>query len=446
MKRVMIVCLAFLMMSLHSQAQSQPTGKLTLQQCIDAALTNNLDVKQNALLSDEAKVNLNQSKARMLPDLNATLDHGVNQGRSIDPFSNTYVNQSVNYASYGASSGVTLFNGLSLQNNIKQNKYAYNASRMELQQAKDNLTLDVILGYLAVLSNEDQLRSAQNQKDLSAKQLERLQVLDSQGAIAPSLVTDLKGQLMNDELSILSANNRLETSKLTLSQLMNIPYSKDMSLERINAEEFLTVYEKKPEDIYGTALKQFSLIKAVELRNKSAQFALKSTKGTFYPTLYFSGSAQTNYSSAAQNAAGKISYNEQVKNNVFSGLNVGLRVPLLNAFRVRSNVKLAAIDVKRTELVEENTKLKLRQQIEQAYLNMTNSYESYKKLQEQVDAYAASFRAAEIRFQSGVGTSVDYLVAKNNLDRANINLINSKYDFVLRKNILDYYQKEMPVK
>jgi outer membrane protein len=59
---------------------------------------------------------------------------------------------------------------------------------------------------------------------------------------------------------------------------------------------------------------------------------------------------------------------------------------------------------------------------------------------DQVSAYEESFRAADIRFNSGVGTSIDYITAKNNLDRANINLINAKYDAVLRMKILDYYQ------
>ena len=71
---------------------------------------------------------------------------------------------------------------------------------------------------------------------------------------------------------------------------------------------------------------------------------------------------------------------------------------------------------------------------------MISAFEGYKILLEQVNAYTESFRAAEIRFNAGVGNSVDYLTAKNNLDRANINLINAKYDYVLRTKILDYYK------
>lgn len=444
MKRVLTIVGVIVLMK--ANAFAQPTYKYTLQQCIDTALANNIQVKQNGLLAEAAGVNLKQARANILPDLNVLANHGINQGRSIDPFTNTYVDQSVNYAGYGINSGVILFNGGSLQNAIKQNAYAYDASRMELQQAKDNLTLNVILAYLQVLNNEDLLASSVKQKELSAKQLERLEILDRQGAISPAQVSDVKGQLLNDELTILNLRNSLETSKLTLAQLMNVSYNKTMVLERINAEEFLTNYTKTSNEVYQTALQQFSLIKSVELRKRSAEYALKSARGSLFPSLILGGGVQTNYSSIAQNATGKIPYNEQIQNNIFSTINVGIRIPIFNSFRTKNVIKLADIAVRNSELVEEDTKVQLRQQIEQAHLNMTNAYERYKTLLEQVAAYKISFTAAEAKFSAGVGTSVDYLIAKNNLDRAVINLISAKYDFVLRKKVLDYYQNITAIK
>ncbi|HVF80874.1 MAG TPA: TolC family protein, partial [Flavisolibacter sp.] len=251
---------------------------------------------------------------------------------------------------------------------------------------------------------------------------------------------DVKGQLMNDELTILNLQSSLETSKLALAQLMNVQYYKALSLERINAEEFLTGYAKSSDDVYATALQQFSLVKSVELRRRSAGYALKSARGGMFPALVLGGGIQTNYSSVAQNMAGKIPYDQQVKNNIFYTINLGLRIPVFNAFRTKNTIKLADIAVRNSELTEEATKVQLRQQIEQAHLNMTNTYERYKTLAQQVAAYKISFNAAEAKFAAGVGTSVDYLIAKNNLDRANINLISAKYDFVLRKKVLDYYQ------
>jgi outer membrane protein len=260
------------------------------------------------------------------------------------------------------------------------------------------------------------------------------------GAISPSLVSDLKGQLMGDQLAIINARNALETAKLALAQLMNVPYSKNMRLEKINVKEMLTAYSADPNTIYQNALQQFALIKSVDLRKQSARYALKATKGQLFPSLFFSGNYGTNYSSVAQNASGKISYRDQLNNNVSSTYNLGLSIPIFNALSTRNRIKLADITLKNAELVEENTKQVLRQQIEQAHLNMTNAFERYQTLMEQVEAYTQSFKAAEVRFNSGVGTSIDYLTAKNNLDRANINMISAQYDFALRKKILDYYQ------
>ncbi len=72
---------------------------------------------------------------------------------------------------------------------------------------------------------------------------------------------------------------------------------------------------------------------------------------------------------------------------------------------------------------------------------MTASLDRYKTLSDQVNAYAESFHAAEVRFNQGVGSTVDYIIAKNNLDRAKTNLIVARYDYLLRTKILDYYQQ-----
>ena len=90
-------------------------------------------------------------------------------------------------------------------------------------------------------------------------------------------------------------------------------------------------------------------------------------------------------------------------------------------------------------MVEQSTKLQLQQSIDQAYLDMLNAYKRYKLLIEQVAAFTESFKAAEVRYNAGVGTSVDYLTAKDRLDQSNYNLISAQYDFVLKKKILDYY-------
>jgi outer membrane protein len=430
-----IYCLILLLTTINCFSQTY-----NLQQCIDSAVANNILIRQSLLSARSAEINLQQSRADILPALNAEVYHGLNQGRSIDPSSNGYVNQQLGFANYQVAAGVTVFNGGTLRNNIKENISAHEASRVETQEQKDNLILNVILAYLRVLNNEEQLRAANNQAAASSREVERLNILNDKGAIKPSDLADMKGQYLNDQVAISNARNALESSKLLLAQLMNRPYDANMKLEKADASDFLTPYSETANSVYENALQQFASVRAAELRKKSSEYALRSLRGGFYPSVSIGGGFRSAYSSIAQNTAGKIPYNNQLKNNISSSLGVTVSIPLFNRFTVHNKVKQAEIKLQTNKLEEESTKLLLHQQIDQAYLDMNNAYEKYRLLTEQVQTYGESFHAAEARFQSGVGTSYDYLIAKDRLDRSNINLISAKYDFVLRKKVLDYYQ------
>ena len=473
MKSVCVICLYVygVLESVPGHGQGNASGALTLQQCVETGIANNLQVQQSGFQAETNKINWNQAKLNRLPDLNATVNHGINQGRSIDPFTNSYINQQVNYAGYGLGSGVVLFNGFYLRNTVKQNAFAYEASKMDWQQAKNDLMISIILAYLQVLNNEDLLTQSLNQAELSKKQVERLDILNQEGAIPPSQLADLRGQYANDRLTIIDAHNLLESSKLTLSQLMNVPYDKNMSLARVGADSYVTKYDYTPDRIYQEALQQFSLVRAVDLRQQSAEKGVKAEKGKLFPTLSLNGNVNTNYSNAARRdiflnttdvtssdyvvvngtpsqvirrqdnyTSEKINYGKQLNNNLFTSVSLNLNIPLFNSLLVRNRIKQAVIALKNSEATAKTTKTQLQQSIEQAYINMATASERYKTLLEQVNAFTESFHAAEIRFNAGVGNSIEYLTAKNNFDRANINLIIAKYDFVLRTKILDYYQ------
>ena len=458
--------LLFVSFALFATAQN----KLTLQQAIETGIKNNIDVLQSDLLMQKADISLKQSRENKLPNLNASAYQGTNYGKSINPFTNAYIDQKVGFGSYGASSNILLFNGLSLQNQIKSNELGYEASKQELQQAKDNLTINIILAYLQVLSAGDVLKQSQEQVMVTQKQADRLGILNQSGAILPSDYYDLKGQLANDQIAIVDNKANLETAKLSLAQLLNIPYNKNLEVERIPEENFNINYTDTPDEIYKTALQQFAQVKAVTLRTQSAEKNIRSIQGELYPTLSFGGSINTNYSSVATQSyfvnttdipssnyvtvdgsqypvtvkqdnynSQKINFGNQFNNNLYYTINLGLTIPLFNAGRVRNLVKLAKIDFQNNELIELHTKTQLQQSIEQAYVYLTSSSDKYKLLQDQVNSFTESFRTVEIRFNAGAITSVDYLISKNNLDHAKANLIIAKYDFVLREKVLNYY-------
>jgi outer membrane protein len=466
-KMMALVCL--ILTGLFTVAQDSTSDKkLSLQQAVDIAIKNNLDVQQSGLAMERSKITLRQARTNLLPNINAAVNHGINQGRSIDPFTNGYVNQQLSNANYSVDGGLVLFNGLLIQNNIKLNNYAYEASKLEYQQQKDNLTLDIILTYLQILNNEDQLRQSLNQAEVTRQQVARLEILNNDGAIPPSDLYDLRGQFAGDELSAVNSRNTLESSKLQLAQLMNVPYSSLLQVERLTADQLPVQYEGDIESIYQIALTQLAMVKAAVLRTKSAEKAVKVARGDMFPVISLNAGLSTNYSSAARTqrflnfgldsvgvvkgsnqavlfrndnfAFDKIGYFDQFKNNYGTGFGIGVRIPLLNGLTARNRVATAKIDRKNFELIEENTRIRLKQAIEQAYFNMRAARERYEATTKQVNAFRESFRAAEIKFNAGAINSVSYLTTKNFLDRANVNLIIARYDYVLRTKILDYYQ------
>ncbi|MBK0381068.1 TolC family protein [Mucilaginibacter segetis] len=455
--------------------QTQADTVYTLQQCIDIAVKNNLDVQKSELQSQRDRIGYIQSKENMLPTLNGQVDHGVNQGRNINPFTNSYVDQSLTYGNYSLNASLTLFSGLQNLNNIKQTSLAYQAGKMDLQQARDKVTINVITAYLLVLDNTELLAQVKNQLDVSKKQVERLGILEKQGANkVPSDFYDLKGTYGDNQLNVVAAAATLKNSKLSLLQIMNVPYREGIVLEPISADQVAKQTANSSAEIYQIALEQLPYVKAAILRRQSAEKGVKAAKGGLLPTISLYGGLYTNYSSAAQRSVftdsstvntgafintpgGKqsvfttqanyinqnIGYYDQFKNNYSTQFGISLRIPILNYFQNHNKVALAKINLQENKYVEDNTKIQLKQDVEQAYLNMTSAYEKYEVLLEQVKSYTESFRIAEIRFNAGVLTSVDFVVAKNNLDRTRINLINAKYDCFIYNKILDYYQGKL---
>ena len=190
-------------------------------------------------------------------------------------------------------------------------------------------------------------------------------------------------------------------------------------------------------------MQQLAIVKAADLRIKSFEKEVKAVKGNLYPSLGIGAGIGTTYSSLAQDANNKkIPYDNQLKNNYGTYVGAGITIPILNNFRYRNQVALAKIDYKTAQFNSQTTRIQLKQNIEKDFFDMTASLNRYKTYVDQVNAYTESFHAAELRFTEGVGTVVDYLIAKNNLDRAKTSLIVGRYDYLLRTKILDYYQSK----
>ncbi len=461
-----------LIAGIYNNANAQTTTtSYNLKTCIDVAQANNIPVKQNGLNVEAAAINYNGAKFSRLPNVGGGISYGINNGRSIDPFTNGYINQQLSSSNASLNASVPIFKGFQTQRTIEQTSLSLQAAKEEFQQQKDNLTLNVILAFLQVLNNEDVLDLTKKQAAVTQKQVERLTELNNNGATAPSTLSDMQGQYASDQLSIVNAVNALEIAKLNLSQLMNIAYKKEMQVSREGVDMTIAMYAATSDQVYAAALDKLSMVKAADLRVKAASKSTQIAKSDLYPTLSLSGQLSTNYSSATRNATAistsnvatsdyvvvsgnnlpvitkqtsydynKITYFNQYKNNFGSFIGLNLQVPIFNGLQARNRIALAKVQEKNTNYIAENTRIQLQQAIEQAYLNMSTAFDKYKLLGDQVKAFEESFRAAEIKFNLGAINSVDYLIVKNNLDRANVNFTIAQYEYLLRTKVLDFYQ------
>jgi len=301
------------------------------------------------------------------------------------------------------------------------------------------------VAYLQILTYTEQLNAANQQVASYKEQVDRSSKQNDLGALLyPSDLNNLKGSLAAAQLSVINAQKALESAKIALTQYLNVPYTQPFEVQKIDDSVTPVAYDVTSDAIYQQALGTLAIIKAGTYRRLSAEKNLKSAKGQMWPTLSLGANANSSFASLATDANNaKIPYPTQLSNNFGLSFGVGLSIPILNAFQNKGQVQLARITLKQRQMEEVSSRTALQQNIQQAYVNVTSGYSTYQNYLDQVANFTEAARIAQVRFNEGVTTSVEYTIAKTSADAAALNLISTKYDYVLRTKILDYYQGKL---
>jgi outer membrane protein len=457
---------AFILSLLFATAVAQTSW--TLQQCIDYALKNNLSLKQSELNTQISEVSLLQSKANVLPSLNAGANHTYNIGRTIDRYTNQFANTTVLSQNFYAQAQITLWSGMAQYNNVRKNQYAYLASKETFEQQKNDLALNVATGFLQVVYTYELTKVAGEQVSISKQQLERTGKLAEAGAVAKGNVYDIKAQLANDEYTFTTAQNNYALALLSLKQLLYLDSVNAFNIEKpafdIVASD-LAAYNVQ--DIYKTALKNQHQIKSAEYSLMSAERNLSIARGRVSPTLSMSGTIGTGYSGLAKDVIGtSVSYvpsgftssydtvytpiynfetrdtpwDKQFKNNVNKSIGFTLSVPLFNGASNYSNIQTAKLQALNTKYAYDITRQQLFKTIAQAYADAQGALNKYAAARTALEASQQSFTFTEQKFNAGSVSAFDYNNAKNRVLKAQADMLNAKYDFIFKLKVLDYYQ------
>ena len=455
-----------------------PNGETVwdLRQSIDHAIKNNLQVRQVGLSVEQAAMDVNQARANQLPTINGSGSHGFNNGFFLDPVRNEIQNTQVWSGNFALQSSVNLYNGLQVQNTIKRNRLEYQASQLDQERAQNDIVLNVVTAYMTILLNQELLKTNQERLNLTQSQLDRTQKLYEAGSVPESNVLDLNAQMASDELNIITAQNQIELAELNLIQLLNLENATPQNFSVIipdipNPDESVLPYELQ--EVYATAENLMPQIKSAQLRVESATRAIAIARGAYHPSLSLVGSISSRYSSGSNlfsfgppvqvdQVVGYVGndqsqpvtmptivsvptsltypYFDQLTDNIGQFIGVSLNVPILNSFRTRNNVQLSRIGLRNAQLNSDIAKNDLKQNIAQAYTDAVGAQRRYAAAKKQMVAFEQAFRNAEVRLENGLINNVDFNVARNNLVKAQSDIIQAKYDFVFKQKILEFYQ------
>lgn len=464
--KVILHTLLFLGISQFASAQSNVWD---LQQCVDYAQKNNINLKQSEISTRISKNNANQSKAAILPTINAGAQHTYNFGRTIDRYTNTFANTQVLSQNFYVSSNVVIWSGLAQYNNIKANQYLYLSNTESYLQQRNDLALNVATAYINVIFSDEIFQIAKAQFKITQEQLERTQKLADAGTLAKSAVFDLKAQLANEEVNVTSSDNNYQIAMLTLKQLLNLDTLNNFSISRPNVDVLNNeLASLSVQNIYETALKNQHSIKSANYSLLAAERNLAVAKGRVSPTLSATGSLGTGTSELDKNidavnfvgwdttavttggdfvisprtevVTSKKSFSDQFSDNVNKSVGFTLSIPIFNGLQNYTGVKNAQLNALNAKYSQDLTEQNLYKTIAQAYANARAALNKYNATKLSVDASEQSFYYAQQKYNVGAISTFDYNNAKTRLQSAQSNLVQAKYDYVFKLKVLDFYQ------
>lgn len=443
----LVVIALLLITSLGTQAQGR---KWTLEDCINYAIENNIQVKQSELDVEQGEVNLLESKLSLLPNLNANSSFSYNWGRNLDRTTYTYTDEESNQAYFNVDASMRLFGGLQYQNTIKKSKIDFQASKFAADKMKDDISLMLTQAYLSILFNKELLRVAREQVKITGEQIDRTTKMVEAGTLARGSLLEIEAQGASEEINVITYENSLELAYLDLLQILDLPANTDFEII-VPVMDMEVAMELPPlVDIYEYAVVHQPSVKQAELNVESAYKNVDIYQGSRSPVLSLQGGWNTNYSNQLKDffidpetglpvEGDMIPFGDQFKNNQSRYLGLNLSIPIFNGYQVSSSVNRAKIAADNAEYNLELTKNTLRKEIEQAYSDARAAQKSFIATQKSLRSFKESFRYTKQRFDVGLANSVDYNLAKTQLTAAESELLRAKYDYIFKTKILDFY-------
>lgn len=432
MKRTVLILILTLLPA-PALLKGQEVKPWTLEECIEYALTQNIQVRKSILSNDRLQYYADQSKAQRFPSVNASVNQNFNWSKSTATGASGLTGS--NGSNYSVNSGVTIYNGSRISNSIKQAELDIEGGKLSLETTKESISLNILNAFLQVLYAEEQVKNTAKQIESTNEQLNLAQERLSLKIISQADYAQVKSQLASEKLTMANAESQLSIAKVNLMQLMELAVTSDFNIahpnlgENINQNRIANV-----KSVYETSLSIKPQIKYAAINKDIAAIDEKIARAGYYPVLSASGGISSAFTSQTADH-----YFDQINNGIHPSVGLSLSIPIYQKKQVKTNIAVAKIGYEDAVLTETDTKNQLRKNIEQACLDVTSAQIEYEASLEKFQATQEASSLSDEKFKQGIINSVDYLVSKTNLIVSESQLLQSKYNLIFSYKVLDFF-------
>lgn len=409
----------------------------SLDSCVNYAIAHNIDVRQRILSEKQGELAIREAQDRVLPNLSGYASESFSFGRGLTA-DNTYANRNTSSFSAGAQLSLPLFQGLRVLNNIKYSRTSLRALVEQTEAMKDNVTINVMAQYLQALYARESLGVARMSLQVSQDELKRREELLEAGKIPELDLYEARAQVSRDELTVVNAQNDSVIALLDLANLLNLNH--DGSFDILPLEDPGDGPVPTVEEVWNNILVNNHTLRAAMIQREAAAQNVAVAKTGYMPTLSFSAGLGTNYykTSGFTNEG----FGGQMKHNFSKSLGFSLNVPIFDAFSTRNSVARARSQQLSSELDLENTRQNLYKTVTTAYTQAIAAEKKEKTAGMTVESTRAAFEAMKVKYDNGRANATEYEKSKVDYTNALSDRLQSRFEYLLRVRILDYYNRQ----
>lgn len=416
------------------RAQTPDTLRLwTLHDCLNYALTHNIQVKKSRVAYLSGREDTQQAKAQFFPSLSGSVTQGyVNYPSSRAERNNSYS------GNYSVNANLTLFDGGRRYQALKQQKIQNQVDELGIEQSEDDIQISLVETYMQAMYATEAVRISENTVEVSKAQRDRAAQLLQAGSISRVDLAQLESQYSSDKYQLVVAQTNLANYKLQLKQLLELDITDELQLAppSLNENDVLVPLPAK-ESIYATSLTVMPEVKSSRLSIEIAEAEKKKAWAGFLPSLSLGAGIGTGHLSGTDYAFGS-----QVWNKFNESFSLTLSIPIFSNREHKTAYNKARLAITTSQLEWLNTQKQLLKTVEGIYLDATSAQQQYTSAVERLAYAEESYKLTEEQFFLGMKNTVELLTEKNNWLSARQEVLQSKYMAIMSIQLLNIYQKK----